>query len=198
MSSREIFNVSSGFMFWLQLELAYQHNLSDFIGMERAFDSELIPTEQLKHSPIYSVRENDDLRVHLMETALFKDKAHNAYTRLYEVAQSLISTGEELPTFNANYENLSKSDVFFNIGVGFLNYLKLKNAEIEVHKEFKHFVDSGDTEQMFIKQKEWGEATTKAIDQYHALLDSAYTELGVKDQSYEFVSNKIKEWMATA
>ena len=110
----------------------------------------------------------------------------------------LISTGEELPTFNANYENLSKSDVFFNIGVGFLSYLKLKNAENEVHKEFRHFVNSGDTEQMFIKQKEWGEATTKAIDQYHALLDSAYTELGVKDQSYEFVSNKIKEWMATA
>lgn len=198
MSNTEIFNISHLFMSWLKLELAYQHGLTDFIGIERAFDSDNIPTEYLKQSPIHTIKENDDLRVQLMETALYKNKAHHEYIKLYELAQSFISMGIDIPQFEANYENESASDKFHNMGVGFLNYLKLKNAENVLHNEFRHLIRVGDSENMFIKQKEWGEATTKAIDQYHALLDSAYIELGVKDQTYEVVGNKIKEWMATA
>lgn len=198
MSNTEIFNISHLFMSWLKLELAYQHGLTDFMGMETAFDSDDIPTQHLKHSPIHNVKDNEDLRVQLMETALYKDKAHREYTKLYEFAQSFISMNIEIPQFNTNYENLSQIDKFHNMGVGFLNYVKLKNAENAVYKEFRHSVDVGNIENMLKKQKEWGEATTKVIDQYHALLDSAYIELGVKDQTYEVVGNKIKEWMATA
>lgn len=197
MQNYETARIGQQFMSWLKFELAYQHHLTDFMGLESAFDSNDLPTHYLKNSPIYSVEDNDSIRLHLMETALLKGKAHYNYSELIKLSEVFLTNTSEIPSM-LDQDDLVGKNQFFNLGVQFLNYSKLKNAQNEVHKEFKHFVDSGDTEQMFIKQKEWGEATTKAIDQYHALLDSAYTELGVKDQSYEFVSNKIKEWMATA
>lgn len=198
MSNTEILTVNSLFISWLKLELAYQHGLTDFMGMENAFDSDEIPTQYLKHSPIHSVKDNEDLRVQLMETALYKDKAHREYTKLYEFAQSLISKGIEIQKFKAYDKNETLLNRLHNMGFGFLNYLKLKNEEEALYKKFRHSVHVGNTENMLKKQKEWGEATTRAIDQYHALLDSAYIELGVKDQTYEVVGNEIKKWMATA
>lgn len=198
MSSTEIFNISHLFMSWLKLEIAYQHGLTDFLGMEGAFDSHDIPTEYLKHSPIYSVKENDYLRVHLMETALYKDKAHREYTKLFELTQAFLSSGVDIPQFETNVEKQISIEQFHNIGVGFLNYIKLKNEYEALNKEFIALTESKNTNDMMAKNAERNTKFTESVNLYHMLLDIAYECLKVRNVEYEVVAKRIKEWFPTA
>ena len=195
--STSLLNVGQSFIDWLKLELSYQHGLVSLKNTEGSLDVNLSPTQYLKTNLTYNIGDNEQLRILVMETALFKNKAHDLYVRLVEFSQNLLNANFTVVPFEPQKNQANPANQIINIGAGFTQWLQLKNKYDLIREELKTPPSTDDSDSYIQKHNVNQKRLKTMTDLYNSLLDSSYQLLGVHNSDLDAESETVKQWFKT-